>query len=110
MRTDIVSAEVELTVAANQIARYADFLAESIQAYVKILIQLQERGIQDDLVCAKLSDIAIKVAPAIKKLDNEGTEIRITIANYISEVEKAEKIAFPTGIVDIIRSLFAQLV
>lgn len=110
MKTDIVSAEVELSVAVNQIERYADFLAESIQSYIRILSQLQENGIHDDMVCARLSEIAFAVHPAIQDLTDQSDMIRSRISAFISEVEKVDNFAFPSGIVSMLKSLLAQLI
>ena len=54
MNTDIVCAEGELSIAANNLAEYADFLSRIMEAYVDILSQIQNNGIQDDLFCLKL--------------------------------------------------------
>lgn len=110
MRKDIVSAEAELSVAANQIARYADFLAESVQTYVQILSRLQTQGIQDDLVCARLTEIALSVQPAVRELGDQSETIRSKVSEFISEVEKVDKLAFPSGVIEIIKSVFSQFI
>ena len=111
MRTDIISSETELAMAANQLCIYAEFLAESLQTYVQILRDLQgENGaIKDQLICARLNQIINEVQDSITALCDEGETIRVKTAEYTAGVAKVDKFSFPTGIADSVRTLLRQL-
>ncbi len=108
MNTDIVCAEGELSIAANNLAEYADFLSRIMEAYVDILSQIQNNGIQDDLVCLKLSSIAQSLNPYKTSIKDECEDITADIRNYIDEVSRVDNFRFPTDLTSTIASLVAQ--
>lgn len=109
MRTDIVCAEAELSVAANNIVEYADFLSRTIESYISVLSDIQEKGIQDDLVCAKLSSIAHSLQPYKTSIKEECEDIATDTRDYITGIARADNFRFPTDITSTIATLVAQL-
>ena len=83
MAKDVVCAEAELSIAANNLVEYADFLCRTMEAYIAVLSEIQERGIQDDLVCSKLSAIALALKPYKTSIKDECEEVAIDVNAYI---------------------------
>lgn len=98
MGKDVVCVESELAIASNQITGYADFLSRSIESYVAILKGIQERGIQDDLVCSKLSEIAQSVTPYKEYIVKTCDEIAAEIRDYVDQMTQADSFQFPRDI------------
>lgn len=105
---DIVCDESELSIAANNIAEYADFLSRSMVAYVAILSEIQEKGIQDDLVCSKLSSIAESLEPYKLNIKDVCDFILADVNDYIAGVSNVDNFRFPTDITSTITSLVAK--
>lgn len=108
MAGDIVCAEAELSIAANNLAEYADFLSRSIESYIAVLSEIQEKGIKDDLVCAKLSSIAQSLTPYKTSITDECEEIAADVKEYITGISNADNFKFPSDITSTISSLVAQ--
>lgn len=108
MNVDIVCAEGELSIAANSLVEYADFLSRTMEAYVSVLSEIQEKGIQDDLVCSKLSSIAQSLQPYKTLIKDECEDVAADVRDYIAGVSRADNFSFPTDITSTIASLVAQ--
>lgn len=108
MKRDIVCAESELSIAANNIIEYADFLSRTMEVYIAILAEIQEKGIQDDLVCSKLSAIAQSLAPYKKSVDSECRALGDDVKDYIAGIAQADNFRFPTDITSTIGALVTK--
>ena len=108
MNIDIVCAESELSIAANNLVEYADFLVRTIEAYISVLSEIQEKGIQDDLVCSKLSSIAQSLEPYKISIMEECEDIAGEVRDYIQGVATADNFRFPVDITSTISSLVAK--
>ena len=108
MAKDVVCAEAELSIAANNLVEYADFLCRTMEAYIAVLSEIQERGIQDDLVCSKLSAIVLALKPYKTSIKDECEEVAIDVNAYMAGIASADCFQFPTGITATIDSLVAQ--
>lgn len=108
MNIDIVCAEGELSIAANNLVEYSEFLSRTIEAYVIVLSEIQEKGIQDDLVCSKLSSIANSLKPYKMSIQDECETIVTDVKDYIAGVSKADNFKFPNDITSTIASLVAK--
>lgn len=108
MSVDIVCAEGELSIAVNSLAEYADFLARTIEAYVQTLSEIQEKGIQDDLVCSKLSALARDLEPYKTAIPEECEAIAADVKEYISGIEESDRFQFPEEITGSLSSLASQ--
>ena len=108
MAKDVVCAEAELSIAANNLVEYADFLCRTMEAYIAVLSEIQERGIQDDLVCSKPSAIALALKPYKTSIKDECEEVAIDVNAYMAGIASADCFQFPTGITATIDSLVAQ--
>ena len=108
MAKDIVCAEAERSIAANNLVEYADFLSRTMESYVAVLSEIQEKGIQDDLVCSKLSSIAQSLKPYKTSIKDECEDVASDVKDYIAGISKADNFRFPTDITSTIASLVAQ--
>ena len=79
-----------------------------MESYVAVLSEIQGKGIQDDLVCSKLSSIAQSLKPYKTVIKDECEDIAADVKNYITEISKADNFKFPTDITSTIASLVAQ--
>ena len=109
MAQNVICAESELSKAANKISVYAEFLSTSIESYIKILSDMQGNGISDDLICARLTELASNISPYRTKLTDQSSAISSYIKKYISNVESADDFAFPESITSSIASIVAKL-
>ncbi|WP_040214962.1 hypothetical protein [Clostridium polynesiense] len=108
MRVDIICAEDEMSMAANNIMGYADFLSRSIESYIAILAEVQEKGIKDDLVSSRLSAIASSLMPVKTSIFNECQAIAVDIKDNIAGVEAVDNFNFPADLTSKLSSLVAQ--
>ena len=108
MAEDIVCAEAELSIAANNIVEYADFLVRTMETYTEILSEIQEKGIQDDLVCSKLSSIVQQLKPYMTSIPEECESIRENVSGYITGVAVVDRFVFPGNIGTSIASIVSQ--
>lgn len=109
MTRDVICDEAELAITANQIMDYAYFLDGCISTYIKILRRLQEEGIQDDLVCAKLSELAAEVGPVREALSESGEEVSQYIRQYLNEVAAADSFRFMSDLQGTVLAVLSKL-
>ncbi len=108
MAKDIVCAECELSIAANNIVEYGDFLARTIETYISVLTEIQEKGIKDELVCSKISSIVQLLKPYQTSILDVCEAIAFDVKDYIEEVEQADKFIFPSDITMTISSIVSR--
>lgn len=105
----VVMDEGELSRAANQIKSYADFIARSIEEYIQILAKIQnEKAISDELICAKLSELATQVAPYKSSIYDECEKITKIINDDISAITGEDNFKYPGEWLASISALLAQ--
>ena len=109
MTHDVICDEAELMIAANQIMDYAQFLDESIGTYIKILAKIQNKGIKDDLVCARLSELATEVKPVKTSLAKCSEDTVVKIRQYVDAVAAADNFKFSSDLQGSILTVLAQL-
>ena len=103
----VVVSDGELSIAGNQIKKYAEFLVSSIEEYVRVLAEIQnEMAISDDLFCAKLSELAEKILPYKNEICDECDRITQIIIDDVEEIASADNFRYPS---EIISSISAQL-
>lgn len=108
MEKDVVCVESELSIAHNKIVEYGNFLSEAIESYVAILAEVQERGIQDDLVCSKLSEVAQSVTPYKTYIVETCNEIADEIRDYVDQMTQVDGFKFPDDIMSDVASAISQ--
>lgn len=104
MNKDIVYDETELSITANQLANYADFLADCIDEYVNLLNELKTKGIQDEKVCADIEQLMESISPYKIHIYNEGQKIKNLVNKSINEVEQADKFDCTENMMDSVRT------
>lgn len=107
MSTDIICAEGELSKAVNQIGEYSDFLVRTIRAYKKIVEEIQNQGIQDELINKKLAEMMVLLNPLEHLLITENSFISIKIGKYITSIEQADQFIFPADVTSSVMSILS---
>ncbi len=95
MNRDIICDEDEFLSVAKSSWNYVIFLISSIETYINILTDIQEEGLQDQLICAKISRIVELLQPQKQTLIIESNEINQIIKQYLEEISKADNFIFP---------------
>lgn len=108
MNKDIIYNENELSIAANSIVTYADFLTRCIADYTAILKDIQAKGIKDDLITSKLSELSATLTPYATAIYDGGKEISSNVNKSISDVASADNFQFPNDITSTIGALLAK--
>lgn len=98
--TDIVCAEAELSMAANQITRHAEFLVSTIGEYRTILADIQENGIRDEVICSRLARISGNLVHDSQTLQEETADISSKVGRHIQKMERIDCFQFPGGLMD----------
>lgn len=101
--------ESELSVAGNQIKSYADFLARSIEEYIRILADIQkDKAISDDLICAEISLLAEQMMPYKLSIYDNCERITEIISSNIADIVSEDDFRYPAEISAKISSLLAS--
>ncbi len=108
MTKDIIYNENELSIAANSIVTYADFLTRCIADYTSILKDIQAKGIKDNMITSKLSELTSSLAPYATAIYDDGKEISSNVNKSISDVATADNFQFPGDVTSTIASLLAK--
>lgn len=108
MAKDVICSEDELTIASNKISAYSDFLARMIEEYVGILKNIQDLGIKDNEISAKLAYINSLISPLKSRLDTESTDIASLVSQYVDDIAEADNFQFPSELEAIISSTVAR--
>ena len=109
MSTDIICDESELSIAATRINEYSEFLEEIITKYITILSDIQEKGIKDELICSKLTEIKNSLTPYRKLIKMECKDSSSDIRKYMSAVSDSDNFKFPDEITAIVATILSQL-
>ena len=108
MGKDIIYDENELAIAVNSIMGYADFLARCIEEYVGLLNELQNKGIQDELVCSEITGLIATIEPYKTSIYDTCESVAGKINKSMGEVETADSFRFPNDIISAISTLLAR--
>lgn len=109
MANYVVCAEDEISSAANKIINYADYLERQMMYYLKVMAWVQEEGIQDELICGELSDLAEEVRDNIVAVATAvSPELSTIISQEVSEIESADRLSYPASLLDEITAVFGQ--
>lgn len=105
---DVICSAPEIKVACNKIESYLDFLVRQMETYMKVLSEVQKNGICDDLISARLSEIAASVKECARTLNYiYGDYIQMTANREISEIRAADTFQFPNELLARISSILA---
>ncbi len=108
MTKDIIYNENELSIAANSIVTYADFLTRCIADYTAILKDIQDKGIKDDLITSKLTELTSSLAPYATAIYDDGKEVSSNVNKSISDVVSVDNFQFPSDVTSTIGTLLAK--
>lgn len=105
MYKDIIYNENELTIAANNIISYTDYIVRCIEELNQIIIDLSKNGIQDELITEKLKVLNEQLTPYKKNMNEYGNNVSQSVKKSISEIAAADNFQFP----EIERGMIASL-
>ena len=108
MDKDIVYDECEISIAANQIENYAEFLGDCLQEYQNILTELKTKGIRDEKVCAQIDELIDTISPYKHHIYQEGKNLKNMANMAMREVENIDKYTFTFDIMSSIRSILSR--
>lgn len=108
MSDSVVVKSGEIRTSYNSIKNYAEFLIRQCEAYMRVLSSIQKNGIQDQLICSKLSAIAEALKPVIANLDALiNTDVKNILNKDIADISAADSFMYPEGYFETIASLLA---
>jgi len=108
MVKDVISHEAELSMIINSISTYVEFLISTIEEYALILKEVQDTGIEDDLIRGELTTLVMSLKGCISML-NECTEsVANSVTQGVNQIAHFDSFAFPVSDFKIIESLIAQ--
>lgn len=108
MSKDIVYDERELSIAANQLLSYGEFLCKCVEEYVIILKELKSKGIIDDKVCANIEELIEKISPYKNQIYNISSNLKNLVNKGVNEIINADKYIFITDALDDIRMTLSK--
>ncbi len=108
MAKDIVYDEIELSMAMNSIVNYADFLSRCMEQYIGLLNRLKNKGIQDELICSKIEELALAMKPYKTVIYEECKSINEKVNKSLTEVESADNFYFPNDITSMVSSVLSK--
>lgn len=103
MNKDIVYDEKELSIAANQLLNYGEFLCKSIEEYVIILKELKSKGIIDDKICGNIEELIDKISLYKNDIYNISGNLKNLINKGVKEIINADNYVFIMDALDNIR-------
>lgn len=109
MDRDIVYDESEMSIAANKLLDYAEFLGACVDEYVKLLQELKSRGIKDEKVCARIEELICSIMPYRNNIFAEGEELKNVVNKSIKELADADKYTFNSDAMNSIPSIVSAL-
>lgn len=110
MNKDIIYDEKELSIAANQIMNYGEFLCKCIEEYVIILKELKSKGIIDDKVCANIEELIDRISPYKNDIYNIGSNLKNLINKGVNEIVSADKYIFITETMNNIKMTLSKFI
>ena len=108
MGVDIVCDESELSMAINKMEDYAYFLQTIMEEYRTILSNIQNDGINDIKIDAKLLALKAAILPYEMKVVPECRRTTSNMKKYINDVAEADKFVFPESIMSSVRAIISQ--
>ncbi len=106
---NVVYVESELSVAANKIKKYCEFLAKAIEQYADTLVAITGDGISDRKICDELKSLSEKIRPGAENLEIYCTNIRRIVGDAIDAVEEAQKLSSSEELFQTVLTLLAAI-
>lgn len=108
MKQDFILAESEISIAVNKMTNVSDFLVKSVDNYISILSDMQEKGIHDKRICAELSALAEQVKANRASIQAVSSKLGGYIRNGILNAEIYDNFSFPSDFMTEVTSLLAR--
>lgn len=108
MVKDIIYDESEISIAANQLINYVDFLGQCIDEYISALNELKTKGIEDDKICANVEELINEISPYKSKIVNVGQNLKSAMNEGVNGIVFADKCKFYSNMTDKIRTDLAR--
>jgi len=108
---DVICSASDIRIACNKIEAYLDFLVRMMEEYMSTLSSVQKMGICDDLISARLSDMADQVKECAKTLNYFYQDyIKMSANREISEIRAADNFQYPHELLARISSILARFI
>lgn len=109
MDTSVVYVEQELAEAYHKVWSYADFLYRQMEEFDRILKDIQETAINDNLICAELSNLSSEVKPFANEVYRGVNEtLQGVVWGALADVDTADNFRYPDYMLDGISALLAR--
>ena len=108
MVKDIIYDESEISIAANQLINYVDFLGQCIDEYISALNELKTKGIEDDKICANVEELINEISTYKSKIVNVGQNLKSAMNEGVNGIVFADKCKFYSNMTDKIRTDLAR--
>lgn len=92
---DIICVDGEFKTVTNEMTNYVDFLIKSIHQYNFQLQQVQMVGIKDELIRAKLMNLATLLSSYADTLDSISEGIGKNSTRFLDDFAQNDKFTFP---------------
>lgn len=110
MKQDFILAESEISTAVNKITNMANFLVQSVDDYIAVLSKLQTDGINDNRICAEISELAALVKSNRASVQAVSDQLAGYINVGISEAESCDNFQFPSDFMTEVTSLLSRFI
>lgn len=110
MTEDIICVDGEIKTVSKEIEEYLESMISSINSYNRQLKTIQQIGIKDELIRAKLGNLSILLVSYKKTMIEILEKFQKDRKDFLADFEKNDVFSFPAGAigeVDILLSMFS---
>lgn len=110
MAKNVVINEAEISKCINAIQSYADFLIMTIEKYNDELQELQNGGIQDEVIRAQIGELAEEVTSYKNMLSEIITHMSPIVQEGLEAITYIDNFTFPESEMNAVESIINQLI
>lgn len=107
---DVILDETEISIQANKIINYIDYLNSLIDEYDQILQNIISNAIVDARIRAKLVEYINQTNSIKMEISTYGKFLKNDLNAYMNKMEKVEKFEFPNEEMYTISSILARFI
>ncbi len=91
---DLIVFDQEFNYAAKQIRNYSDALNHRMDKYTSILREITASAIQDELIVARLEDLASAVEAVRTQVEGAGKTAGRLCTSYVQQIDEADRFLY----------------
>lgn len=108
---DVIIDEYEFKKACNKMLNYISFLERQKKDFNTVLNKVQNKGIKDRNIVREINRIQNEIiAPSIMVEEAVNIDVKLVLAQYVSEIQNADNFNYPSSFLSEIRALLSQFV